>query len=173
VTIPPLPSIIIALGLLLVSIVVSNRLRKQSYIGKRTARVLLVCAVPLLAVGFALHFSGPAPGKPSGAARPASSGTGASTGRSAPDGVAQRAPVGWSFSFEPKSVRWGQQVEIRVAPPKEDVTVYYNGRPLPARSKGSGTFIVTVPTMSKDGRFSLECGGVRVEAAERLVVSAY
>jgi hypothetical protein len=164
---------LIALGLLLFSIVVSNRVRKQSRIGKKTARVLIVCAVPLLVVGFVLHFSGPAPTKPLGAARSASSGAGAPAGRSAPDAAAQRAPAGWSFSFEPKSARWGQQVQIRVVPPKEDVTVYYNGRPLPARSKGNGTFVVTVPTMSKDGRFSLECGGARVEAAERLTVSAY
>lgn len=160
---------LIALGLLLISIVVSNRFRKQSHIGKKTSRVLIVCAVPLLVFGFALHFSGPVPGKPSGAARSASSVAGATAGRSVPDAPS----AGWSFSFEPKSVRWGQQVEIRVVPPKEDVTIYYNGRPLPARSKGNGIFTVTVPTMSKDGRFSLECGGTRVEAAERLTVSAY
>ncbi len=164
---------LIALGLLLVSIVVSNRFRKQSLIGRKVSRVLVVCAVPLLVVGFGLHFSGPAPGKASGAARSASSGAGAPAGRSAGDAAVHRPPAGWSFSFEPKSVRWGEQVEIRVVPPKEDVTIYYNGRPLPARPKGKGTFVVTVPTMSKDGRFSLECGGERVEASERLTVSAY
>jgi uncharacterized protein YcsI (UPF0317 family) len=82
------------------------------------------------------------------------------------------APAGWSFSFEPRSVRWGQQVTIRVTPPKKDVTIYYNGRPLPAHGKGEGIFVVTVPTMSKDGRFRLECGGAKVEAEDRLVVTA-
>ena len=159
--VPPLSSILIALGLLCVSILIFNRVRKPPLVGKWTARALLGCTIPLLAAGFALHFSGPAPSDRSAALRSASSPAAR---------AAKRAEAGWSFSFEPKSARWGQEVTIRVTPPKDDVTVYYNGRPLPARPKGNGILVVTVPAISKDGRFSLESGGTRVEAEDRLVI---
>ncbi len=64
-------------------------------------------------------------------------------------------------------------MRIRVTPPQNEVTVYYNGRPLPAHGKGNGTFIVTIPSMSKSGCFTLDSGGTRVEAKDRLVVSAH
>ena len=84
-----------------------------------------------------------------------------------------RIPAGWGFTFAPRSVQWGQKVLIRVTPPREDVTIYYNGIPLPSHALGKGTFAVTIPPMSKNGRFTLDSGGTRVEAEEQLVVSAY
>ena len=53
------------------------------------------------------------------------------------------------------------------------MTVYYNGIPLPARAQGKGTFVVTIPSMSKSGCFTLDSGGKQMEAEDRLVVSAY
>ncbi len=82
-------------------------------------------------------------------------------------------PAGWGFSFEPKSVRWGQKVQIRVTPPRENVTIYYNGIPLPAHAQEKGTFVVTIPPMSKNGYFTIDSGGKQVEAEERLLVSGY
>ena len=94
-------------------------------------------------------------------------------GRAVHEAAKARMPAGWGFSFEPKSVRWGEEVRIGVTPPKITVTVYYNGRPLPAHAQENGTFVVTIPSMSKSGRFTLDSGGTRVEAKDRLVVSAH
>ena len=163
--VPPLPSLLIALGLLLTSVLIMNRVRKPPLFVKGRPW-LLGCAVILLAVGFALHFREPLP------ERPGSDHAAAGGGRLSPDGAvaatasAGRPSAAWSFSFDPKAVRWGDEVRIRVTPEKQKVTVYYNGTPLPARALGKGVFAVTIPSISKSGYFTLERQKTRVKAAE-------
>ena len=148
-------------------------MKKPSLLKRNPAWALLACAVLLLVVGLVLHFKEPATATRSGPYRSAFSGDRAVPRRAVPEAAKARMPAGWGFSFEPRSVRWGQEVQIRVTPPREAVTVYYNGRPLPARALGKGTFVVTIPSMSESGRFTLDSGGTLVEAEDRLVVSAH
>lgn len=148
-------------------------MKKPSFLGKNPAWALLACAALLLVVGLVLHFKEPATATRSGPYRSAFSGDRIVPGRAVPEATKARMPAGWGFSFEPKSVRWGQEVQIRVTPPREAVTVYYNGRPLPARAMGKGTFVVAIPSMSESGRFTLDSGGTQVEAEDRLVVLAH
>jgi hypothetical protein len=158
---PPLPSLLIATGLMLLSILVVARIKNMALFGKPALLVLSLCGVLLLALGFFLHFSTP----------PASVKTNApplQTGQ--PD--IPRAGAGCTFSFEPESVRWGEEVTIRVVPEPERVTIYYNGTPLPYRGLGKGTFVVTIPSISKSGYFTLDCNGTKVNASDELVVSA-
>jgi len=173
VVLPPLPSLIIALGVLLLSIVTVNWWRKPSLFGKNVAWALLALAVPLLLLGFGLHFKEPVRTAGPGPSRSASPEERASPDAADRETAKAPLPAGFEFSFEPRSARWGQEVQIRVTPPREDVTVYYNGRPLPARALGKGTFVVTIPSMSKDGYFTLDSGGRQVKARDRLAVSAY
>ncbi len=75
----------------------------------------------------------------------------------------------FAFTFAPKEARWGQQVEIRVPPPAETVTVYLNGMPLPKKVSGDGRMVsVTIPTTAKSGYIELERDGVRVRAEEEI-----
>jgi hypothetical protein len=168
-----LPSLLIAAGLLFISLVIVNRMKKPSLLGKNPAWALLACAVLLLVIGVVLHFKEPAAAARPGLYRSPFSGDRISRGRAVREAAKARVPAGWGFSFEPRSVRWGQEVQIRVTPPREAVTVYYNGRPLPAHARGEGTFVVTIPPMSKSGCFTLDSGGTQVEAEDRLVVSAH
>ncbi len=161
------------MGLLCISIVIVNRMRNPALLGRSPARALAAFAVLVLVVGLILHFREPATATRLGTDRASFSGDRISPDRAALEAARARVPAGWDFTFEPKSVRWGQEVRIRVTPPREDVTVYYNGRPLPAHAMGKGTFIVTVPPMSKNGCFTLDSGGAQVEAKDRLVVSAH
>ncbi len=167
-----MPSLLIALGLLVISIVIVNRIKKPSFLGKKVARALLACAIPVLVVGLTLHLKEPPAATGPGPGRSPFSGGWIWPGRAVHGAAKARMPAGWAFSFEPRSVRWGQKVHIRVTPPREDVTVYYNGIPLPAHALGKGTFVVTIPPMSKNGYFILDSRGTQVEAEDRLVVSA-
>ena len=150
-----------------------NRVKKPSLLGKTPARTLLACAVPVLVVGLALHLKEPAPAAGPAPYRSAFFSDWKWPGRAVHGAAKARMPAGWAFSFEPKSVRWGEKVHIRVTPPREDVTIYYNGIPLPSHALGKGTFVVTIPPMSKNGCFTLDSGGTQVEAEDRLVISAY
>jgi len=148
-------------------------MKKPSPLGKNRAWALLACAVLLFVIGLVLHFKEPARANRSGPYLSAFSGDRILPGRGVREAAKARMPAGWGFSFEPRSVRWGQEVQIRVTPPREAVTVYYNGRPLPARALEKGIFVVTIPSMSKSGRFTLDSGGTQVEGEDRLVVSAH
>jgi hypothetical protein len=148
-------------------------MKKPSFLGKNPSWALLACAGLLLVVGLVLHFEEPATATRSGPHWSAFSGDRILPGRAVREAAKARMPAEWGFSFEPRSVRWGQEVQIRVTPPREAVTVYYNGRPLPARALGKGTFVVTIPPMSKSGCFTLDSGGTQMEAEDRLVVSAH
>jgi hypothetical protein len=168
-----LPSLLIAAGLLFISILIVNRIKKPPFLGKNPAWALIACAVLLLVVGLTLHFREPATAARPGPHQPVPSGDRISPVRAIHEAAKARTPAGWDFSFEPRSARWGEEVQIRVTPPRDGVTVYYNGRPLPARAKGEGRFVVTIPSMSKSGCFTLDSGGTQVEAKDRLVVSAH
>ena len=164
---PPLPSLLIFAGLFILSVMIVHRAKKAALFGKYSSRALLLCGLSLLALGFILQIEGPVPPAPHVGA-PEGLGTPPTTGPRGKGGSS--SPASWGFSFEPQSVRWGEEVRIKVAPGMEKITVYYNGRPLPARALEKGMFAVTIPTISKSGYFVVDCGGTKLKAAQELVV---
>ena len=168
-TVPPLASLLICAGLLMLSMVIVQRAKKGALFAKATSRVLLWTGLAILALGLVLQLLGP----PHDAARrAAASPSGASSAPGAQAQTAATAPAlaSWSFSFEPESARWGDEVRIRLVPAVENVTIYFNGTPLPHRALEKGVFAVTVPTISKSGYFVVEHGGAKVKADKELMV---
>ncbi len=157
---PPLPSLLIIVGLILSSVVIFNRAKRAGLLGRRLAVAVSCLSGLLLVTGLLLHLGSTAAVAPSSAD---------SARATASRGVARPSP--WAFSFEPKAVRWGEDVTLRVTPPIEKIEVYLNGVPIPCRTLGGGAFAATVPTISKSGRLSILCDGTRVQASEGLLVS--
>ena len=157
----PLSGLLIAAGLALFSVLVVNRIKGAGLFG-RSSRLALSCiCVFLLALGLVLHLKVP----PEGVALSARS-------RQTVVFPVTSQTSRWSFSFEPKTVRWGEDVRLRVTPTIEKIEVYLNGNPLPSRTIGPGAFVVTIPTISRSGYFTLDCAGTKVRATEELIVSA-
>jgi hypothetical protein len=153
-----LSSLLIAAGLVLFSVLVMNRVKGGGLFG-RTSRFITGCTSGvLLALGLLLHFS-TAPGTL----------TGVQNRETTAPHCTQPARE-FTFSFEPKAVRWGEKVRLQVTPEIEKVDVYLNGTPLPCRTIGRSLFVVTVPTIARSGYFTLDCGSTKVRAAEELVV---
>lgn len=151
---PPVATLLIAAGLLLFSLLVVNRAKKTGLVNRWGEAALACLAALIFVAGLVLHIGTPSPARPAPAPV-----------RAAP-GIEKRM----SFSFEPKSVRWGDEVRLQIIPETEEVTIYLNGKPLVHRAVGKGTFVVTVPSMSKSGRLAVECAGRRVESSEELTV---
>jgi hypothetical protein len=172
VMLPPLPSLLIFAGLLILSVMIVHRAKKAVLLGKYASRALLWCGLSLLALGFILQIGGPPAGAPRAAAprQAAPDGPGTSPATRPPGEAGTSAPAPRGFSFEPQSVRWGEEVRIRVFPGTEKITVYYNGRPLPSRAREKGIFVVTIPAVSKSGYFVVDCGGTKLKAEHELVV---
>jgi hypothetical protein len=152
---PPLASLVIAAGLMLFSLLVVNRAKKTALVDRRWEAVLACLAALIFVAGLVLHLRTPLP--------PASTAP-------APVRAAPAADKKVSFSFEPKKVRWGQEVRLQVTPDAEKVTIYLDGKPLVHRAVERGVFVVTVPSMSKSGRIVVECAGRRVESDDELTV---
>jgi hypothetical protein len=135
-----------------------NRVKGAGLFG-RTSRFITGCASGvLLVLGLLLHFNT----VPGTLARVQNSET------TAPQRIQPARE--FTFSFEPKAVRWGETVQLRVTPEIEKVVVYLNGTPLPCRTIGKSLFVVTVPTIARSGYFTLDCGGRKVRAVEELVI---
>lgn len=164
---PPLPSLLIFTGLLILSVIIVHRAKKAALFGKHASRALLWCGLSLFALGLVLQIEGPPPPAPR---PPAPDGPGTPAATRPPVKAGGSAPAAWGFSFEPQSVRWGEEVRIRVFPGTEEITVYYNGTPLPTRVVEKGVFVVTIPTISKSGYFVVDCGGTKLKAEQELVV---
>ncbi len=152
---PPLPSLVIAAGLMLFSLLVVNRAKKIALVNRRWEAVLACLAALIFVVGLVLHLKTPLP---------------SSSPALAPVRAAPAADAKVSFSFEPKEVRWGEEVRLQVTPEAEKITIYLDGKPLVHRAAGKGVFVVTVPSMSKSGHLVVEYGGMRVESNEELTV---
>lgn len=152
---PPAASLMIAAGLLLFSLLVVNRAKKTGLVNKRAEAAVVCLAALVFVAGLVLHIRTPLP--------PAS-------GAPAPVSAVPAAKGKVHFSFEPKTVRWGDEVRLQVTPDAEKVTIYLSGKPLVHRAAGKGVFVVTVPSMSKSGRLAVEYAGRRVESSEELTV---
>jgi hypothetical protein len=157
-TIPPLSSLLITAGLVLFSVLVVSRLKGTTLFARRSLLVITFTAGSLLIAGLFLHLR-----------VPLSTGAQSQVLGSA---VSLQSPTPrWVFSFEPKTVRWGEDVQLQVTPAIDKIEVYLNGNPLPSRIIRSGVFVVTVPTISKSGYFTLNCAGTKVRATAELIVS--
>ena len=150
----PLSSLLICLGLILLSVLLVDRAKKTALFGPRLLPVAACASGLLIVVGLVVHFSVPA--------------TGPSARRAA--GPSETQPKPATFSFDPKTVRWGEEVRLHVAPEPEKIEVYLNGNPLPSKKVQSGLFAVIVPTISKSGYLTLKVSGAKVRATEELVV---
>jgi hypothetical protein len=83
--------------------------------------------------------------------------------------VTETPPI--SFSFHPNSARRGEDVNLYVSPPGQNVTVFFDGRPLPKKAyDDSARLVVTVPGDANSGYFELEWKGIRFRASEELIV---
>lgn len=72
-----------------------------------------------------------------------------------------------AFDFRPKSGRRGREVMLLVTPPRPNVIVFYNGRPLPKKTlEGGRKIIVTIPGDARSGHFELEYKGDRYKSAQ-------
>ncbi len=151
---PPLASLIIAAGLMLFSLLVVNRAKKMALVNRRWEAALACLAAVVFVAGLVLHVRTPLPlPSPAPARAPA-----------------QAAGTNVSFSFQPKQVRWGEEVRLHVSPDAKNVTVYLDGRPLVHRAADKGVLAVTIPSMSKSGRLAVECAGRRVESDGELTI---
>ena len=75
------------------------------------------------------------------------------------------------FTFHPESARRGGEVTLFLTPPRPNVTVFYNGRPLPKKVLAGGQrIIITIPGDGRSGFFELEFNGKRYRAQKRLRV---
>jgi hypothetical protein len=160
VVVPPLSGLFIAAGLVLSSVLVVNRFKGTGLFGLLLRRVLACVAALLILVGLILHFE----------TRP---GTGVhphAVRNVVPEPVQPAPPV--SFSFEPKSVRWGEEVRIRVKPEVGKIDVYLNGTPLPCTSMGGGVFVVRIPSIAKSGYLALTYAKTKVRGTEELAVTS-
>jgi hypothetical protein len=155
---PPLSSLLIAAGLVLFSVVVVNRVKGTTLFARRSFLIIAFVAGSLFAAGLFLHLRMPL-------------GTGAHPQVLGPTVPFRSSTAQWIFSFEPKTVRWGEDVQFHVTPAIDKIEVYLNGNPLPSRTIRSGVFVVTIPTISKSGYFTLNCAGTKVRATAELIVS--
>ncbi|MCC6748169.1 MAG: hypothetical protein IT371_10950 [Deltaproteobacteria bacterium] len=117
------------------------------------------------------HHYQPAPGPTYQAAPEVQQSQGGMTAAPAPTPApAPQAQVGLSFSFSPTSVRRGDEVTLSLSG-ATDVTVWYNGRPLPKKVLNNGlTLVVTIPGDGASGYFELEWSGQRVRSPQQLTV---
>lgn len=151
----PVTTLLIAAGLLVLSIVIVSRFGSKV----RLSGLALVC---FLVVGLGLFFSGlylhvketPAETKRIVQPKP-----------SPPSGDA------FTFSFFPSKVAWGQVVDVEVSVPADSVTVYLNGLPLIKKNVSGNRLQVTIPTNTKDGYLELEQNSKRVRAAQPLFIT--
>jgi hypothetical protein len=69
------------------------------------------------------------------------------------------------FEVSPAAGRRGAEVTITVKPAREEVTVFFDGRPLPKRvMQGGRIVVVTIPSDARSGYFELELDGKRYRA---------
>lgn len=75
------------------------------------------------------------------------------------------------FTFAPTSGRRGSEVTLFLDPPRQSVTVFFNGRPLPKRTmEGGRRLVITVPSDARTGYFELEYNGRQYRAKKKFRV---
>ncbi len=71
------------------------------------------------------------------------------------------------FAVTPSSGARGSEVTITVTPPRDGITVFFDGRPLPKRVlQGGRVLVVTIPSDARSGHFELELDGQRYRAKQ-------
>jgi hypothetical protein len=69
------------------------------------------------------------------------------------------------FTFAPPAGRRGSEVTLTLTPPRQDVMVYFDGRPLPKKVLARGRrIVITIPSDARTGYFELELKGRRYRA---------
>jgi hypothetical protein len=153
----PVSTVFIAAGLVLFSAIVANRAKDMILFGRRTSWMMALGGVFICAVGVFLQFEIPVTARPM---------------QLAATNTVLKNNEDFQVSFEPKTAYWGQAVRIRVWPPADRIDVYLNDNPLPSVPKGDGIFMVTIPTVSKSGFFTVSVKGNKIRAKEELKISA-
>ena len=75
------------------------------------------------------------------------------------------------FDFAPRAQRRGREVTLTLRPPTVEVTVFFNGQPLPKRTQeGGARVIITIPGDARSGYLELEYKGDRYRAKDKLRV---
>jgi hypothetical protein len=151
----PITTILIAAGLLVLSIAIVSRFGSKIILSGRVLACFLVVGLSLFVAGLYLHLKeAPVETKRIVQPRP-----------SPPTGDA------FTFRFTPSKVAWGQVVDIEASVPADSVTVYLNGLPLIKKNLSGNKLQVTIPTNTKDGYLELEQDGKRVRAAQPLAIT--
>lgn len=71
------------------------------------------------------------------------------------------------FVVTPTSGARGSEVTITVSPPRDGITVFFDGRPLPKRVlQGGRVLVVTIPSDARSGHFELELEGQRYRSKQ-------
>jgi hypothetical protein len=75
------------------------------------------------------------------------------------------------FTFHPETARRGGEVTLFLTPPRPNITVFYNGRPLPKKVLAGGRrIVITIPGDGRSGFFEIEFNEKRYRAKKRLRV---
>jgi hypothetical protein len=150
----PLTTILMAAGLLVLSIVIVGRFGGKIRLSGPILACFILVGLGLFLSGLYLHLKE----APSDNQR-----------------IVQSKPSppvdAFTFSFAPSKVAWGQVVDIETSVPADSVTVYLNGLPLIKKNLSGNTLQVTIPTNTKDGCLELEQNGKRVKAAQPLIIT--
>jgi len=82
------------------------------------------------------------------------------------------APAAFTCELVPDHAARGQEIEIHLRPPREIVSIFYNGRPIPKIVKSGGAiFIVTVPGDAVSGAFEIQVEGKTIPCQPHLTVT--
>jgi hypothetical protein len=151
----PITTILIAAGLLVLSVAIVSRFGSKIRLSGPVLACFLLVGLGLFIAGLYLHLK-EAP---------------AETKRIVQPKPSPPAVDAFTFSFTPSKVAWGQVVDIETSVPADSVTVYLNGLPLIKRNLSGHKLQVTIPTNTKDGYLELEQNGKRVKATQPLAIT--
>ncbi len=153
----PLPTVVIAVAMLAFSVLIVSKIGGRIPLSRRAQASLLLFGAASLLVGVYLHLGQSTAVKPPNV-------------NPARQRMPEKEP--FTFTFSPREVRWGDQVEIQTPFSGESVTVYLNGMPLPKKVDGSGkTISVAIPSGAKTGYFELERDGMRARSTQQISVT--
>jgi hypothetical protein len=75
------------------------------------------------------------------------------------------------FSFAPRAGQRGSEATLFISPPRQNVRVFYNDRPLPIKIlQGGRQIVVTIPGDARSGYFSVEYNNRSYKAKRRFRV---
>ncbi|MCC6749712.1 MAG: IPT/TIG domain-containing protein [Deltaproteobacteria bacterium] len=83
----------------------------------------------------------------------------------------EERPAELAFTFAPAVAKRGAEVTLTLTPPRYEVAVFFDDRPLPRRVlQGGKTVIITVPSDARTGQLEVEYNGRRYKADRPLKV---